>query len=375
VIATALTIGLSMALYGFVEQPILRSSWLMSGVRGGRRRDLLARDAGHFREYGIGALASVVLSLVLLVSWDNHQAAAQAATEGRVAQALTGDNSFSGEGGSSKSEDLVSSPVAQALHSQVVKAVQATRWPQLSPSMDSVLSAPAFTADVNKCGNPILVADECVFGRADAARTIELVGDSQSIAWVGAFRSFVAKHPGWNVRVAGGFACEFADTLIVTDADGFSSHCQSRNQRVVGDIRATRPDVLVLSNRWTRPSDLASAGRELDQVRDSVGKVVMLGPPPPVTDPHTCYRPGSSPVDCLSELSPDTPQVLANERALMGDVGGTFIDTTAWFCASGYCPAFVGSTPTYFDSGHISQEYSAALGPVLAETLDQNKLA
>jgi hypothetical protein len=76
----------------------------------------------------------------------------------------------------------------------------------------------------------------------------------------------------------------------------------------------------------------------------------------------------------LSKLSPETPQVLANERALMGEVGGTFVDTTAWFCAGGFCPAFVGSIPTYYDGGHISQEYSTDLGKVLAEALSQNKL-
>jgi hypothetical protein len=367
-IGVALIVGLSVALYGFVEQPVLRSDWLQSNdaIRR-RRRGGVTDRLPHFREYGVAAVATVVLSLVLLVFWQRDQQAAEQAKASAVAQALR-DASPHGTT-SNQTSDPVKTPLADALHRGVVKAAKATQWPTLSPSMDSVLSAPAFPPEVNKCGDPVLVVDQCVFGDPSATHTIEVVGDSQAVAWTGAFRSFVSAHPSWNVRVAGGFACVFADQVIAKNTGEFSAHCAQRNRDVVADIKATRPDLLVVSDRWLRPSDLQSTGNEIDKVLSYVRRVVMLGPPPPVTDPHACYQPGSSPVDCLSKLDPVQPEVVANEENLISVMGGTFIDTTNWFCAGGYFPEFVGTTPTYFDSGHITDEYSSELGPVLGEAL------
>jgi peptidoglycan/LPS O-acetylase OafA/YrhL len=370
-IGVALIIGLSVALYGFVEQPVLRSDWLQTneGIRR-RRRGGITHNVPRFREYGVTVAATVVLSLVLLVFWQQDQNAAQIAKENAVARAL-GDTPSPAPTGptSNHTTSPVKTPLADALHRRVAKAAQATQWPTLSPSMDTVLSGSAFPPEVGKCGDPTLIADQCVFGDRAAPHTIEVVGDSQAIAWTGAFRGFVAAHPAWNVRVAGGFACVFADQVIAQDSGEFTSHCPQRNRDVVADIEATRPDLLVVSDRWLRPSDLVSTGNEIEKVQSYVNNVVMLGPPPPVTDPHVCYQPGSVPVDCLSKLEVEQPEIVANEQGLVDGLGGTFIDTTDWFCAGGYCPAFEGTTPTYFDSGHITESLSLELGPVLGEAL------
>jgi len=371
VIGVALIIGLSVALYGFVEQPVLRSDWLQTreAIRRRRRGGIIER-LPRFREYGMAAVATVVLSLVLLVFWQHDQRAAEQAKANAVAQAL-GDDSPQDAPGTTGNDaaGAVKTPLADALHRRVAKAAQATQWPALSPPMDTVLAAAAFPPEVGKCGNPVLIADQCVFGDRSAPHTIEVVGDSQAIAWTGAFRALVAAHPTWNVRVVGGFACVFADQVIAQDSGEFSSHCAQRNRDVVADIKATRPDTLIVSDRWLRPSDLQSTGREIEKAQDFIKHAVMLGPPPPVTDPHVCYQPGSSPVDCLSKLDVVQPEIVANERTLIDGLGGAFIDTTNWFCAGGYCPAFVGTTPTYYDSGHITDEFSSELGPVLAEAL------
>jgi hypothetical protein len=362
-IACLLTAGLSIGLYAFVEQPVLRSSWLLPTSRR-RRRDALVGADPRYPVYALVTVAAVVISLVLLVFWQSAQTQAAIDRQASISAALGDDTGTTSTVASPRTRE------ADRLHRAIVAAVKSDQWPSgLSPGMDQMLAAPLFPDEIERCGNPTPAFDACTFGRPAARHTIELVGDSMSIAWVATFRALVADHPDWKVRVGGGFACVFADQLIVAGDADFSSHCLARLATVVDDVRATKPDLLVVSNRWTRPSDLDSTQRELDKVSSAVGHVVMISAPPPVTDPHACYHPGGSPSDCLSRLSSETPQVISNEESMVDAFGGTVIDTTDWFCAGGYCPEFVGTTPTYFDDGHITPAYGTTLGPVLAEAL------
>lgn len=46
------------------------------------------------------------------------------------------------------------------------------------------------------------------------------------------------------------------------------------------------------------------------------------------------------------------------------------LDTTSWFCdPENRCPSFVGDTPMFADGGHLTENYSKMLGPVLRDGL------
>ena len=45
------------------------------------------------------------------------------------------------------------------------------------------------------------------------------------------------------------------------------------------------------------------------------------------------------------------------------------MNVVPWLCVDTSCPAFVDSTPVFFDGQHFVREASAQLGPLLAEAL------
>ena len=53
------------------------------------------------------------------------------------------------------------------------------------------------------------------------------------------------------------------------------------------------------------------------------------------------------------------------EAALAAQLGVHHYDTSAWFCASGRCPAVVGNMAVYLDTNHINNTYGLFLTPYL----------
>lgn len=48
--------------------------------------------------------------------------------------------------------------------------------------------------------------------------------------------------------------------------------------------------------------------------------------------------------------------------------GASYIDSAGWFCYDSVCPEVVDHTIVYFDPGHISASYAAALASVFRTT-------
>ena len=46
-----------------------------------------------------------------------------------------------------------------------------------------------------------------------------------------------------------------------------------------------------------------------------------------------------------------------------------YVETRDWFCAEGYCPAFVGTTPAYVDGEHLTLQYAQELAPLMQAAL------
>ena len=259
-------------------------------------------------------------------------------------------------------------PVADALGQEIESALLTTTWPQLNPSIDSVLTGPFVPRDLAPCSSLTLQsASECTFGDPAATGTIELVGDSQSVAWADTFRAALSSEPNWKLRVAGADYCSFASTVLLAKSANDASMCLAHNQAVVAEVKRTRPALLVVANLTNSAADVASVTAEIDAVQGYVGKVVILGAPPEVKDPRQCFTSGSSPAACVSSVLSDYPSWVRQMNSVAASVSGVYVDVQNWFCYNGYCPAFVGATPVRFDNAHMSLEYAAKLAPVLVE--------
>jgi hypothetical protein len=146
-----------------------------------------------------------------------------------------------------------------------------------------------------------------------------------------------------------------------------SVQCLPRNNAVIADIQKTRPDLLVLTNLTMGTDQMGSVANELEKVKSYVGKIVVLGAPPEVKDPHACYTPSSTPANCASPVSNDYKTWVKNNALVATELGGVAVDVTDWFCVSGFWPAFAGTVPTRWDGTHQSSAYAVKLAPVLLE--------
>jgi peptidoglycan/LPS O-acetylase OafA/YrhL len=374
--AVLLTAGLSILLYSAIEQPILRSNWLLP------RNERRTRE----RSYGasqvvIAGMFAVVLAFVGLAlrhstvspAQPYQQLAAAVAAASSSSPAPTAPPASPGavvapSASPSASPTAAPTPALTALDAELRSALLTTSWPTLSPTIDAVTQGKTFPKDINACGNTAKpLPDQCTWGPANATHTIELVGDSNSIAWAETFRTILTQEPTWKVRVMGGFACEFADQVFHKTDQAVAAQCLPRNNLVIADIEKTRPDLLVLTNLTMGDDQMGSVENELEKVKSYVGKIVVLDAPPEVKDPHSCYTPSSTPADCASPVSNDYKTWVKNDALVAADLGGQAVDVTNWFCVSGFCPAFAGTVPTRWDGTHQSSAYAVQLAPVLLE--------
>jgi hypothetical protein len=62
---------------------------------------------------------------------------------------------------------------------------------------------------------------------------------------------------------------------------------------------------------------------------------------------------------------------MAAEAAATEAAGGHYADLTDLFCTTNRCPVVVGNTLVYFDTAHLTAEYSRQLGPVMGALADR----
>jgi hypothetical protein len=98
---------------------------------------------------------------------------------------------------------------------------------------------------------------------------------------------------------------------------------------------------------------------------------VVLQPPPGSPNLQTCVTRVGSPKDCNGVVSGLFQAVAEAERQRAEAAGTIYLATEGWFCFDDVCPGFVGTTPVYAEGSHLTVAYSAELGPVLREALDQ----
>ncbi|WKN47158.1 acyltransferase family protein [Nocardioides sp. Arc9.136] len=370
-----LILGLSMALYGFIERPVLESNWLAPKKSPEQARAADSTADGFFSTpvHVLAATTTVVaLGLSAMALWpgnqdeirDRYQVINRTLDE-PVAQELP--------------------PQAARLQREIGAALAATRWPDLQPSMEQELEANGESALISRCGQiEMAPTDECLAGDPDARRTIVVAGDSTSMVYGEAFESIVQDDlDGWRMRFAGTYGCAFSPVVYDNADSRLEAGCAEHTADVVAEVKKLRPELLIVTNQAVTlprasdgepqsPRDQALALRPiLEDLTGYVDHVALLLPPPGGHEPVTCYRPGGNPAACATTV----PDDWADSRAALTFVaeegtGASAIDSQPWFCSEAdFCPAFVGDMVTMRDRVHATTTYVHHIEPALLEGL------
>ncbi|KTR03086.1 acyltransferase family protein [Curtobacterium luteum] len=268
-------------------------------------------------------------------------------------------------------------PALAALGKGIVDALSATSWPEL----DDGPGANLVGTQHPECGrlSPAPSAETCTFGSPTAERSLMLVGDSTAVHWIDAYLRLQDDGllAGWRIVTRTAFGCPFIDASL---GGQDATECASFRADTLDRITEVEPDVLVITNTFadtgvdgdgTAPGAAewaAATQRYVVDVRESVGKVVLVSPPPAGQSVQNCYSVGGSPSACITETSSAWRSRLAALNAVAGD-DATVVDSRPLFCTADTCPAFVERTIVKKDFVHLTSAYARKSAPALGELL------
>ena len=375
--ALLISVGLAIASYHLIENPLRRAD--LSAVRSAwaavRSRQIEAQPATGYAALGASALLVAGLAVYAGQPPQFHFAASPPSA---ITQSVSqkSDPSLPRQG-----------PLTTVLQTEIAEALQATHWPDLNPSIDEVINDPTATnLNVNVCSETVVPdPTNCRWGPPSAPLRAILVGDSTAKAYLAPLRDLAEKGE-LQVYLAAMPGCIFTDEVIKQEDQQFFEMCPGRKQAVLDYLRSSRPNIVIISNRYSSMS-IADTGRVItpgewatamqrmaDLVRPSVDKIVWLAPPPGDANIRECYASrGATPADCIGEVDARWNEIADMEQQVARSSGGVWIDSRPWFCAAnGYCPSFVSNVPTKSDALHLLPAYGTKIAPVIGESLRES---
>ncbi|WP_324644137.1 acyltransferase family protein [Pseudarthrobacter sp. LT1] len=351
-IAAALALVTAIYSYHLVENPIRKSNWLKpeAKLRGARRQGL----SEGYKITALSLLALVAAGLVgtlLLSKPPTYDAVAAPAivTPSAGAKAST-------------------TPKLDALQAELAAALKAKQWPELNPSIDSVIGSQQAPSDVMRCGDGKVSFDEgaCTWGDPNATKTIVTVGDSISMTYVAALRSAIGNTSGWSVTSYGMFGCPFTTRAEIGTRNVIPEGCTDRPDAAVQAINRIKPQMVIFSGSTTGTDE------QIKKIT-APSTFVFLPGPPADKNIAECYNKLSSPEDCITTMKSDFG---STDRRLASQYGsrGFYLDSSPWFCSGNSCPSFAGGIPMKLDKVHMTEAYAQHIGPAIRESLEAKKL-
>lgn len=358
--------------------------------------ELLAKGRDGFdalprrRKLQYAAVAGVTVATLGLIGYALRPIeplpAPSAATAGSIITSTESVAAPSDPATDSSSEEA--GPATDALYHEIGAALSARSWPRLDPSMDSVIDIDQLSPDLIACGGTAFPdPTACTWGSPTAAISIVVLGDSLALSYVDLLRD-IALESGSQLRVHSEAmpGCMFVSDLIEYDDQAVVNACPARKQHAIDVINETKPQIVIISNsygdktiagtdRSLTPTKWVDSMRQIiDQFRSSAQKVVFIAPPPADIDISDCYDGGThTPDRCISRVSRQWRLMGAAEQNLAGSLEATWIDSRGWFCNDGkLCPSFVGSTPTKYDTEHMTPAYAQKISPAVVESLRES---
>lgn len=221
----------------------------------------------------------------------------------------------------------------------------------------------------------------CEYGDLNGKKVVALVGDSHAAQWLPALQRLAAERH-WKIVTQTKSSCPLID-VAVGAAGTASTTCREWNSRVIEDLVALRPDLVVTSQVYNYVATDAKSpqnSRDLlaEGLRRSWGRLTAKGTPVVAirTTPHLFDVP-----DCLSKnganpakcgLSRDKA-ILALDPIVAAAVGAKDVvlaDMNDAICTAERCEPIVGNVLVYRDAHHLTATYSTSLAPVLERFID-----
>jgi hypothetical protein len=232
---------------------------------------------------------------------------------------------------------------------------------------------------------------ECAAGDTASSTTVALVGDSNAAMWEPAFQE-VAAQRHWRLETLSKGLCPLMDLPVSNPVlRRRYTECDQWRDQITARLRAEHPRLVVLSmmRRYSvrsgsgypegfasyDPAWIASLTRQVQQLRDTGARVLVLGPIP---DPQSVVP------DCVSvhlhdatACSPSRSTAVVNAAGIAAETaatkasGGQYADLTELFCTANRCPVIIGNTLVYVDQHHVTPVYSHLLAPVMGALADR----
>jgi peptidoglycan/LPS O-acetylase OafA/YrhL len=376
----------------------LALSWLLSEVsfvlveNPVRHAAPLLRSPGRSLSMGGSlAAASLAISLVAATWAPSLTGRGEADWQVLAAMEVFGATSTDVVGKPPQGADAGTPPTVAALQESLdwimgqsgrLDAVPADLTPALDEAGDVL---PAIYPD--ECMTPGVEPPECVYGDLDADRTMVLFGDSHAAHWFPPIEAAATAH-GWRLVVIAKGGCPSAQIVIWRDGNRGDA-CDVWRDNALDRIARERPELVVVSNashyeaytyegaRLTgQDAANLAEGQAIvtDRIHERVpdARVVAFGPSArlPFVAPECLVRSLDEPGECTQARDDVVKQDLIDlQRAAADATGAEFVDTTRWTCNHEVCPLVVGDLLVYWDTHHLTVDFSTWLTPIVAATL------
>ncbi len=369
-----LTLAISALSFYLVEQPGRRVSF---GQQRGRGR---APGRSGVRNLGTAVFGTCVLAAVFVGVFSTI--APERSVAAPVSRTNPASSTSSAGGGSDRAAIVMTVAGAQPRDTRYVEAVRAwqrqvragialRRLPQslqpLQPHLSGYIAPPCIRRVTGASSN------ECVVGNPTAKHVAVLTGDSHA----GMFQNAVSRafdRNAWSVHIFQRAGCGWAGDPA-PNPNVSAAECRSYQAEALRRIRELRPEVLLLSeDRVVTPfRSVADMSSSLATHTRLAKRTIVLGHTPrPI--PFTRCLVGSADISgCSAPLHGDFPSYMRLEQRLTTRSGGTFVDTSSWFCAATgtgvLCPSVIGGAPVFKDGDHIAAGFEPKLVPVIRAML------
>jgi hypothetical protein len=196
---------------------------------------------------------------------------------------------------------------------------------------------------------------------------VVLYGDSHAGMWVPALDAIaVSRH--WRLQFYGKPGCP---TVALPRCDRFRAY-------VIGQIRALRPQLVVVTN-FSQKSLMSPAlwrrglGLTLSRLRLYASRVVVLGNTPVLREsaPECLARHAIDVPECFTRRVAATSRVWNDaDSAAARATGAEYISVLPWLCGT-VCTPVIGDMTVYRNRFQLTATYVRLLRGVLAEALDR----
>lgn len=258
----------------------------------------------------------------------------------------------------------------RAVQAKLVSALNATTWPQLDPSIDSLPDAGLPVEFSKAAGCQSATASNCSFG--SGSKTIAVYGDSLAVALLPVVREAFGSE--YRIKGLTQVGCPITELKVKFPSEGRKNACLKERELGLSWIKEHQPDVVLVMQNYDSTDILTNRKHPVAQwkkgdetlvakLKGSTKNLVFVAPRVGLQQLVDCAGPNSTPADCVGKPSDTFTAVHDYEASSALPSPAKFIDESKLFCVDWRCPAFSGTTPVLADGSHTTRQYAKIIAP------------